>query len=70
MHGNFDGVNPVSRMLLVEEVEEIISKAALGGGILRIGGHVKRLGAVNRPPPKSIADELIGAVHARASRSR
>ena len=62
MHGNFDGVKPVSRMLLIEEVEEIIRKAALGGGILRIGGHVKRLGAVHPGlTPKSIADELIGA---------
>ena len=56
--------NPVSQMLLIEEVEKIISKAALGGGILRIGGHVKRIGAVYEAAgltPKCIADELIGA---------
>ena len=48
MDGNFGGVNPVSRLLLIEEVEEIISQAALAGGILRIGRHVKRLGVVHQ----------------------
>jgi hypothetical protein len=49
---------------LIEDVEEIVTKTAARGGMLRIGPHAERLRmahAAKGLSHKSIADELIGA---------
>jgi hypothetical protein len=64
MDGDCGGMESASRLLLIEEVERIISQAAAGGGILHIGRHAKQLGDAHKATGlshKGIADELIGA---------
>jgi len=62
MDGNFHDADAPRQMLLSDQVEAIVRKAAVSGGTLQIRAHTRRLRCSHAGlglSPRSIADELI-----------